>query len=154
MRGISRGAQRGYTMIEMFMVLGIISIVFFMFHYLFTSHSRSSKEVDTATQEVVMTLKYAREVAVTTQGSTVTLYSGSPARYTLTNGTGTVVMDKTVLPLTVTLSASTAMSTITFSSNGSTSVGGTFSLVGDAGRTDVVTVTQALGTASWTNTVP
>lgn len=142
--------RRGFTLIELMITVSISAMLLGMVAMVM-QRMKSNKQLDATANELKAALVYGRQIAFTNNGTvfSVTTNSGT-TYYTVTTVLNAIVVDKTYIPSGVTLTYSSGMSPLTFSPNGVASAGGTLTLTSSTGRTAVITIVQALGTATMT----
>lgn len=137
----------GYTLMEIVVVLGILAVLLSM-GLMYTARAKANRELDSAAMEMVNALKYARQMAISSGGTTVT-FTPASAFYIITQTTGGQVLKRITIPPSTTMTIPNAMNPLLFSANGSTNAGGDITVTSSStGRAGTVNVQQVAGTAS------
>lgn len=135
----------GYSIAEIIIVITILAVLMAI-GIMNVSRARANRELDTAAVELTNALKYARQLAMSSNGATVTFTGGGT--YAIATSGGQLLRQLAV-PGSVAVTVPAQMNPLTFGANGSASNGGTITVTSAAtGRTGSITVQQVAGTAS------
>jgi prepilin-type N-terminal cleavage/methylation domain-containing protein len=140
--------NKGFSLGELVVVLGILAILLTI-GLMYISRAKANRELDGAATEMLNALKYARAMAISASGTTITFTNGNKT-YTIQNGAGQTLKQFTV-PASVNVNVPSELSPLTFAANGSVAGGGSIGVVSaSTGRTATITVQAMTGTASMT----
>lgn len=146
------GGRRGFTLVEVMVVVGILAVVLAVGIPSFMHH-RAERDLEGAQRQLESIFDYARQTAknqgassTSSVGCTVTLTSGNPFTCVVTDASGNQVQNYTS-PTTVILSSPTLI--YQYNTNGTMVAGGQITLTSTSTSTvDTVTLYQTTGGVS------
>lgn len=139
-------AARGYSLVEIAVVMTILAIVLAL-GTIVMQRARANRELDAAAQELLNAIKYARQMAISQEGTQLAFDTTS---YRVTSAAGQTLRTG-ALPRSVILTAAAALNPTTFQPSGSASGGGTIALTSaTTGRNASITLSASTGAATMT----
>lgn len=141
-----RGRLRGYSLVEIVVVMAILAIVLAIGTVLM-QRARANRELDASAQELLNAIKYARQMAISQEGTRLAFDATS---YRVTSAAGQTLRTA-ALPRGVVLNVPAALNPTTFQPSGAASAGGTIAMTSaTTGRNAAITLSASTGAVSMT----
>jgi prepilin-type N-terminal cleavage/methylation domain-containing protein len=129
----ARRGQRGYSAIELTVVLGMLAVVMAI-GFIVLGRNRTNRQLDAAANEMVAALKFARSAAISQNGGvSFNFVTSNPPGYTVTNSSGQNIRGDNFSP-EVTMTVAGATNPVTFAANGVPSGTPTINMTAGTGR--------------------